>query len=101
MNDTCPVCGFADLHEPPYSPSGHGLFEICPSCGFQFGVTDDDLGISFHEWREQWIARGMRWSSKGKMTPLGWNPGEQLHQLELSKDGKSLSRFSKPDDFEG
>lgn len=58
MPYTCPVCGFNGLDEPPYSPDGHGLFEICPSCGFQFGVTDDDLGISFREWRESWVAAG-------------------------------------------
>jgi hypothetical protein len=77
----CPVCGF-ELDEPPYSSDGHGLFEICPSCGFQFGVTDNDLGISFHEWRELWIAKGMPWNSKGRAAPEGWNPEAQLHKLE-------------------
>jgi hypothetical protein len=84
MTYTCPVCGFNDLDEPPYSPEGRGLFEICPSCGFQFGVTDDDLGISFEEWRKSWIAKGMPWNSKGRAAPSGWNPTEQLHKLELS-----------------
>jgi hypothetical protein len=52
MSYFCPVCGFDGLDEAPYSPSGNGLYEICPSCGFQFGVTDDNHGIGFHEWRE-------------------------------------------------
>jgi hypothetical protein len=70
VTHTCPVCGFNDLNEPPYSRDGHGLFEICPSCGFQFGVTDDDLGMSFREWRESWVAKGMPWSSKGRTAAM-------------------------------
>ena len=35
----CPACGYPDLTEPPWSESG-GSFEICPSCGIQFGYTD-------------------------------------------------------------
>jgi rRNA maturation protein Nop10 len=86
MTYTCPVCGFDDLKEPPYSREGHGLFEICPSCGFQFGVTDDDLGISFREWRESWVAKGMPWSSIGIAAPARWNPREQLQKLSLNRD---------------
>jgi len=80
----CPVCGFDGLDEPPYSPAGHGLFEICPSCGFQFGVTDDDLGITFHEWRNRWIDGGMPWNSKGRPAPPGWDPKEQLNKLKVA-----------------
>lgn len=86
MPYTCPVCGFNGLAEPPYSPDGHGLFEICPSCGFQFGVTDHDLGISFREWRKSWVAKGMPWSSKGSGAPPRWNPQEQLQKLALNSD---------------
>jgi hypothetical protein len=82
MPFTCPVCGFDHLEEAPYSVSGAGLFEICPCCGFQFGVTDDDMGISFHEWREGWIDQGMRWDSQGSKPPPGWNPLEQLGKLQ-------------------
>jgi hypothetical protein len=77
----CPVCGFDTLEEPPYSASGAGLHEICPCCGFQFGVTDDDQGISFHEWREGWIEQGMSWDSNRSSPPPGWNPLEQLSKL--------------------
>ena len=35
----CPACGYPDLAEAPWSESG-GSFEICPSCGIQFGYTD-------------------------------------------------------------
>jgi hypothetical protein len=81
LNYTCPVCGFDGLDEAPYSPSGYGQHEICPCCGFQFGVTDDDLGISFHEWRQAWIDQGMPWDKGSSNPPPGWNPQKQLRNL--------------------
>ena len=81
MSYYCPVCGFDGLYEPAYSESGGGSYEICPSCWFQFGVTDDDEGIAFHEWREAWIERGMPWSSKGRPAPKDWDPQLQLKNL--------------------
>jgi len=56
---TCPVCGYPELDEPPRSSSGGGSDEICPSCGFQFGLDDEDGGIGYATWRERWIAAGM------------------------------------------
>jgi len=78
----CPVCGFDGLDAAPY---GAGEYEICPCCGFQFGVTDDNQGISFHEWREAWIEQGLPWTSKGRPAPLGWNAMEQLRRLQGSE----------------
>jgi hypothetical protein len=76
----CPACGYPDLEEPPRSPrTGGGSYEICPSCGFEFGVTDDDLGITYHDWRSRWIADGMPWRSEGiELPPSGWDPSGQL-----------------------
>jgi len=75
----CPVCGFPDLHEPPVGQDGSGSYEICPSCGFEFGVSDDDLGFTFEEWRRRWIALGMPWDSADiRQAPAGWNPVSQL-----------------------
>jgi hypothetical protein len=70
----CPVCGYPKLQEPPHSASGGGSYEICPSCGFQFGVDDDDKGITFEQAREKWIEGGMKWQSKGFAQPKDWNP---------------------------
>lgn len=86
VTHTCPVCGYVGLDEPPRSPNtGGGSYEICPSCGFQFGVTDDDRGISYDEWRDRWIARGMPWDSADiEAPPAGWNPSEQLSRLKGS-----------------
>lgn len=80
---TCPVCGYPELDEPPYYPGGTagallGSHEICPSCGYEFGYTDDDLGISHEEWRKRWIARGMPWRSSVRPPPPGWDPAAQL-----------------------
>ena len=83
MKHTCLVCGYPDLEEPPRSPTtGGGSYEICPSCGFQFGITDDDRGYSYDEWRKQWVTRGMPWDSAGiEEPPHGWNPRKQLDNL--------------------
>ncbi len=81
MSNMCPVCGYNDLDKPAYynnNPKASGSFEICPSCGFQFGVTDQDRHISFEQWREEWIAKGMPWDGMGIKPPPNWNPREQL-----------------------
>jgi hypothetical protein len=49
----CPVCGYPGLEEDPRPAIGGGSFEICPSCGFQFGVSDDDRGLTYQEWRQR------------------------------------------------
>ena len=80
MNYTCPVCGYPKLKELPRSPTGGGSYEICPSCGFQFGVSDDDLGFTYERWRENWRTGGMKWSSHQK-PPRSWNPEAQLARI--------------------
>ena len=75
----CPVCTYPYLHEPPYSKSGSGSYEICPSCGFEFGVTDDDQGYSHWQWRKKWMDKGMPWMSrKIRRKPDDWNPQDEL-----------------------
>ena len=77
---TCPVCGYPALAEPPRSRSGGGSYEICPSCGFEFGVTDDDRGYSYVDWRRRWVDSGMPWASEGiEPPPADWDPSAQLH----------------------
>jgi hypothetical protein len=73
----CPVCGAEELTVKPYqqwpptpgavlSPPyedhlGPPSYEVCPSCGFEFG-NDDNPGTSvpasFEEYREEWVRRG-------------------------------------------
>jgi hypothetical protein len=80
MKHSCPVCGFPNLTEPPRSRSGGGSYEICPSCGFQFGVSDDDEGHTYEQWRAQWQKNGMKWSGT-RPAPKNWDPAEQLKKL--------------------
>ena len=78
MPFTCPVCGYPGLYDPPRSPSGNGSYEICPSCGFGFGVSDDDKGETYETWRARWVKEGSHWQSKGRPQPPDWNPDAQL-----------------------
>lgn len=77
MSYICPVCGYPELEE---DPEYAGSFEICFSCGFQFRVTDDDKGYTYEQWRDKWIAEGMKWDSSNA-APTGWNPAEQLKNI--------------------
>lgn len=80
MSNMCPACGYTHLENPAYfnSAGAWPSLEICPSCGFQFGYTDNAQQITFKQWREQWVARGMPWRSKGINPPSNWNPSQQL-----------------------
>ncbi|GDY21168.1 hypothetical protein LBMAG56_25140 [Verrucomicrobiota bacterium] len=92
MSHTCPVCAYPKLSEPPRSKSGGGSYEICPSCGFEFGVSDDDLGHTYESWRQAWQAGGMKWSSRGQKQPAAWNPAKQLSSLISAKPVKAAAK---------
>jgi hypothetical protein len=77
----CPVCGYLGLVDPARSREGFASYEICPSCGFEFGVSDDDLGVSYGQWRAEWVADGMQWWSSGRPAPADWDPRRQLREL--------------------
>lgn len=72
MINVCPVCGYDKLYEPPYDNYGLGSYEICPCCGFQFGVddfsTDDNFDVNFiyEKWRKNWEFNGKKWFSKSR-----------------------------------
>jgi hypothetical protein len=80
MKHLCPVCGYSNLAAAPRSQSGGGSYEICPSCGFQFGVSDDDAGFSYADWRVRWQQAGMKWSGAAPV-PKKWNAAAQLKHL--------------------
>lgn len=94
MAHTCPVCGYPDLQEAPRSRSGGGSYEICPSCGFQFGVSDDDRGITHEAWRARWEEQGMKWASRGLLAPPGWNPAQQLAAVAVKPGAKAAKPAS-------
>ena len=82
MTYTCPVSGFDGLTEPPRTPkSGGGCYEICPSCGFEFGVSDEDLGYTYERWRDEWVRRGMPWDGAPQMPAPGWDADAQIRSL--------------------
>jgi len=86
MPFTCPVCGFPELDEQPRTEAGAGSYEICPSCGFQFGVTDEDRGFSYEAWHAKWVQEGMQWDKGRTVAPIGWNPLEQLRRIGVKID---------------
>ncbi len=76
MTHHCSICGYPALTEAPRSLTGAGSFEICPSCGYQFGVDDDDAERSHANWRADWLKRGAHWASKTP-PPAQWDPATQ------------------------
>jgi hypothetical protein len=79
----CPICGFGGLREPSRTEDNGGSYEICASCGFQFGVTDDDGGYTYEAWRARWIEMGLPWTSVGIAVPAHWDPSAQLQRVVL------------------
>lgn len=74
MKFVCPVCGWPNLPDPPQD------YEICPSCGTEFGY--DDFTRSHAELRAEWMANGMAWHGAAPK-PLGWNPKGQLVNVNV------------------
>lgn len=75
IENLCPVCGY-QMDDPPCD------YNICPSCGTEFGVHD--VNSSIQELRQMWIMTGPRWWSTTDQQPSGWNPFTQLARLGLS-----------------
>ena len=71
MRYTCPVCGFR-------MPDPAADFNICPSCGTEFGY--DDTGKTHAQLRAQWLRGGAQWWSP-QAPPPGWDGYEQLEML--------------------
>jgi hypothetical protein len=90
MTYTCPVCGYTDLPDPPLDMS----YEICPSCGTEFGHTDfatthEDRDKRHEELRAAWMRRGFRWHAEWLPQPENWAPRKQLLEYLLPTTGKS------------
>ena len=77
----CPVCGYKGLGEPPRDREGNASFEICPSCGTEFGY--DDATKSAAQLRREWLGRGAGWWSKAVKPPKNWNPVMQHRGAKL------------------
>lgn len=83
MPYTCPICGYLGLFEPPRDSRGHGSYENCACCGFEFGWTDEDQGFTDEQWRARWIAAGMPWDDGDSAPPRDWDPVAQLRNIGI------------------
>ena len=83
MKHACPICGWPELHEPPRDSDGGASFEICPSCGFEFGFDDDNQGLTYVAARLAWVEGGMKWWSASRPSPHGWDASLQLARAGL------------------
>lgn len=85
-NFVCPVCGYPQLKEPAYD-RGLPSYEICPSCGTEFGYDDAHATESrtdvLASLRQQWVDKGFPWSGVASEPPPNWNPAEQLASAGL------------------
>lgn len=71
-SNLCPVCGY-DLGSPVED------YEICPSCGTQFGY--DDANMAHAILRQRWTEKGCPWWSQSTQKPTNWNPLEQMSRV--------------------
>jgi len=68
----CRVCGY-EMEEGPRD------WNICPSCGTEFGLHD--VNSSIENLRNVWLATGPRWYSTVVLPPAEWSPMQQLATL--------------------
>lgn len=101
MNHVCLVCGYPDLEHAPRGREGGGSFEICPCCGYQYGVDDDDRQVTPEAWRAGWVKEGMLWWSRGIAAPEGWDARAQLRTvIGMPASDRVRGQRPKPDGFE-
>ena len=80
----CPVCGYPEM-------PARLKWEICPSCGTEFGLSD--AGRGHDELRQTWIADGAKWASPVVAQPRFWAPITQLRNIgyeATDQDVKSM-----------
>jgi len=77
----CPVCGYPEIEEIPYLDENTPSYEICPSCGTEYGY--DDLVKTHTQLRDEWIINGLSWWAKSESPPSDWNPIKQLKAAGL------------------
>ena len=109
--NVCPVCGYDGLDEPAFDERGVGSDDICPCCGFQFGLDDfpfEDRERLVAEWRERWVAGGCVWkyATGCRRPPEGWDPQAQLARtrgvtVPPYPPGPDIRRSDQPTTGEG
>lgn len=76
MTNLCPVCGYG-MEVPPED------FDICPSCGTEFGLHDVNSSIA--ELRAAWLRGGAHWWSSVDTPPERWDPHLQLDNIVVGQ----------------
>lgn len=71
-----------NFSEPAYE-RGTPSHDICSSCHFHFGKTDDDEGYTHEQWRKKWIKEGMVWDKGSSKSPENWDPKKQLLNIGI------------------
>jgi len=72
----CTVCGY-EMEEGPRD------YNICPSCGTEFGIHD--VNSSIENLRKVWLASGPKWHSAVVPQPQNWDPQMALAGLLTSQ----------------
>lgn len=104
----CPICGYNKLKEDPYHNGVLASFDICPCCGFEFGVTygnelDEEMGIYSEEqaieyYRKIWILTGALWFYE-QIYVRDTLPDSDCSEEELKETMEYIKR-DKPDDWD-
>jgi hypothetical protein len=75
----CLVCGYSELTKP-YGDYLRPSYEICPTCGYQYGYHDYfQTPINY---RKRWIDEGANWWAHGGPIESNWNARQQLKRLD-------------------
>ncbi len=85
----CPICGYDGFDHTPEK------YEICPSCLFEFGMSDADW--THEELRQDWIAQGAKWAwgSQEIPSPAHWSAIRQLCNVGYHVTNSDLSAINK------
>lgn len=85
----CLICGYSELPDEPYTNNSPS-YEMCPCCGFQYGLDDYHKYKTkkelFLEWRINWIDGGCKWFSKSILEPKDWNIKKKTLPQKISED---------------
>jgi len=81
----CPVCGYPNLDEPAWDPNtGIPSFNICPSCGCEFGYNDATPQARENHLKN-WVKQGAPWF-RPELKPHSWNLKKQLEHIGVDLD---------------
>ena len=92
----CPVCGYPGFVEPPWD-GDNPSYDICPSCGVEFGYHDsrptlDERRARQAELRQEWLLAGCPWRGAIDKPPRDWDPKAQLAAAGLASQGTTRGR---------